>query len=146
MTSEQQRVVVIGGGLAGLRLAARLGGDVRVLGEEAHAPYNRVLLAEVLAGRYAPEVTALPAPGPALRRGVRAVRIDRAEQVVHCDDGTVEPYGTLVLATGSNPVLPPCAASSNPKGGNSPPGSTRSAPWTTAWPCRRPYVPGCARW
>ncbi|MEU7606695.1 FAD-dependent oxidoreductase, partial [Streptomyces sp. NPDC041003] len=65
MTSNQ-RVVVIGGGLAGLRLAARLTGaaEVTVLGEEPHVPYNRVLLAEVLAGRYAPEVTALPAPGP----------------------------------------------------------------------------------
>ncbi|MCP3755910.1 NAD(P)/FAD-dependent oxidoreductase [Streptomyces sp. TBY4] len=122
MTSEQQRVVVIGGGLAGLRLAARLGGDVRVLGEEAHAPYNRVLLAEVLAGRYAPEVTALPAPGPALRRGVRAVRIDRAEQVVHCDDGSVERYGTLVLATGSNPVLPPLRGLFEPEGRDLPAG------------------------
>ncbi|MFE9633047.1 NAD(P)/FAD-dependent oxidoreductase [Streptomyces sp. NPDC006463] len=108
MTSEQ-RVVVIGGGLAGLRLAARLGGsaEVTVLGEESHVPYNRVLLAEVLAGRYAPEVAALPAPGPALRRGVRAVRIDRADGLVHCDDGAALAYDTLVLATGSNPVLPP---------------------------------------
>ncbi|MFF3210964.1 NAD(P)/FAD-dependent oxidoreductase [Streptomyces sp. NPDC002886] len=122
MTSEQQRVVVIGGGLAGLRLAARLGGDVRVLGEEEHAPYNRVLLAEVLAGRYAPEVTALPAPGPALRRGVRAVRIDRAERVVHCDDGSVERYGTLVLATGSNPVLPPLRGLFEPEGRELPAG------------------------
>ncbi|MFF1414019.1 NAD(P)/FAD-dependent oxidoreductase [Streptomyces sp. NPDC058289] len=122
MTSEQQRVVVIGGGLAGLRLAARLGGDVRVLGEEEHVPYNRVLLAEVLAGRYAPEVTSLPAPGPALRRGVRAVRIDRAEQVVHCDDGTVERYGTLVLATGSNPVLPPLRGLFEPEGRELPAG------------------------
>ncbi|MFF4419754.1 NAD(P)/FAD-dependent oxidoreductase [Streptomyces sp. NPDC001549] len=108
MTSEQ-RVVVIGGGLAGLRLAQRLGpaAAVTVLGEETHVPYNRVLLAEVLAGRYAPEVTALPAPGPALRRGVRAVRVDRAERAVRCDDGTVARYDTLVLATGSNAVLPP---------------------------------------
>ncbi|MFD9305132.1 NAD(P)/FAD-dependent oxidoreductase [Streptomyces sp. NPDC060048] len=122
MTSEQQRVVVIGGGLAGLRLAARLGGNVTVLGEEPHVPYNRVLLAEVLAGRYAPEVTALPAAGPALRRGVRAVRIDRAEQVVHCDDGTVEPYGTLVLATGSNPVLPALRGLFEPEGRELPSG------------------------
>ncbi|MEW2415187.1 FAD-dependent oxidoreductase [Streptomyces sp. NPDC046866] len=120
MTSEQQRVVVIGGGLAGLRLAAGLAADraadVTVLGEEAHLPYNRVLLAEVLAGRYAPEVAALPAPGPVLRRGVRAVRIDRAERVVHCDDGSTERYDALVLATGSNAVLPPLRGLFEPVG------------------------------
>ncbi|MFJ6482079.1 MULTISPECIES: NAD(P)/FAD-dependent oxidoreductase [unclassified Streptomyces] len=123
MTSDQ-RVVVIGGGLAGLRLAQRLGpaAAVTVLGEESHAPYNRVLLAEVLAGRYAPEVTALPAPGPALRRGVRAVRVDRAERVVHCDDGSVAPYETLVLATGSNAVLPPLRGLFAPGGRDLPDG------------------------
>ncbi|MCX5198101.1 FAD-dependent oxidoreductase [Streptomyces sp. NBC_00249] len=126
MTSEQ-RVVVIGGGLAGLRFAARLGArgtdrTVTVLGEETHAPYNRVLLAEVLAGRYAPEVTALPDPGPVLRRGVRAVRVDRAEREVHCDDGSVERYGTLVLATGSNPVLPPLRGLFTPEGRELPDG------------------------
>ncbi|MDF6021255.1 FAD-dependent oxidoreductase [Streptomyces sp. JH34] len=98
------RVVVIGAGMAGARLAARVPG-VTVVGEESHAPYNRVLLAEVLAGRYEPDVIALP---PAeVRRGVRVVRIDRAERQVLCDDGGVIGYGRLVLATGSNPVLPP---------------------------------------
>ncbi|MEU9160019.1 FAD-dependent oxidoreductase [Streptomyces sp. NPDC048424] len=123
MTSNQ-RVVVIGGGLAGLRLAARLpgGAAVTVLGEEPHVPYNRVLLAEVLAGRYAPEVTALPTPGPALRRGVRAVRIDRADRTVRCDDGTVAEYDTLVLATGSNAVLPPLRGLFEPEGRDLPDG------------------------
>ncbi|MFE9570764.1 NAD(P)/FAD-dependent oxidoreductase [Streptomyces sp. NPDC006692] len=96
-------IVVIGGGTAGARLARHV--PVTVIGEETHAPYNRVLLAEVLAGRYGPEVIALPPV--AVRRGVRAVRIDRAARVVHCDDGSAVPYGRLVLATGSNPVLPP---------------------------------------
>ncbi|WP_329385879.1 FAD-dependent oxidoreductase [Streptomyces sp. NBC_01351] len=123
MTSNQ-RVVVIGGGLAGLRLAARLNGAaaVTVLGEESHVPYNRVLLAEVLAGRYAPEVTALPAVGPELRRGVRAVRVDRAERTVHCDDGAALPYDTLVLATGSNAVLPPLRGLFEPEGRDLPDG------------------------
>lgn len=123
MTSKQ-RVVVIGGGLAGLRLAARLGAGaaVTVLGEEQHVPYNRVLLAEVLAGRYAPEVAALPEAGPALRRGVRAVRIDRADRTVHCDDGAALAYDTLVLATGSNPVLPPLRGLFEPEGRELPDG------------------------
>ncbi|MEE1738636.1 FAD-dependent oxidoreductase [Streptomyces sp. BE147] len=103
-TEHTARVVVIGAGMAGARLAARVPG-VTVIGEERHAPYNRVLLAEVLAGRYGPDVIALPPAG--VRRGVRAERIDRGERLVHCDDGSVLRYGRLVLATGSNPVLPP---------------------------------------
>ncbi|MGW1814374.1 NAD(P)/FAD-dependent oxidoreductase [Streptomyces sp. NPDC002125] len=103
-TENAARVVVIGAGMAGARLASRVPG-VTVIGEEEHAPYNRVLLAEVLAGRYEPDVIALP---PAeVRRGVRVVRIDRAERQVLCDDGSVIAYERLVLATGSNPVLPP---------------------------------------
>ncbi|MEU7068566.1 FAD-dependent oxidoreductase [Streptomyces narbonensis] len=99
------RIVVVGGGTAGARLAQRL--PVTLLGEESHAPYNRVLLADVLAGRYAPEVTALPGTREPARLGVRAVRIDRAARTVECADGSLVGYDRLVLATGSNPVLPP---------------------------------------
>lgn len=105
MASE---IVVIGGGTAGAQLARRLGYagvPVTVLGEEPHAPYNRVLLAEVLAGRYGPEVIALPEVP--VRRGVRATEVDRDRRLVHCADGTSVAYDRLVLATGSNPVLPP---------------------------------------
>ncbi|WP_425429046.1 FAD-dependent oxidoreductase [Streptomyces vietnamensis] len=98
-------MVVVGGGTAGARLAQRL--PVTLLGEEPHAPYNRVLLADVLAGRYAPEVIALPGTREPVRLGVRAVRIDRAARTVECADGSLVGYDRLVLATGSNPVLPP---------------------------------------
>ncbi|MEU1704298.1 FAD-dependent oxidoreductase [Streptomyces sp. NPDC005706] len=107
MTSNT-RVVVIGAGLAGVRLARRLGElgtPALLVGEEEHRPYNRVLLAEVLAGRYAPEVIALPVSG-GLRRA-RVTGIDRAARRLRCADGSQIGYGTLVLATGSNPVLPP---------------------------------------
>ncbi|MGW1535345.1 NAD(P)/FAD-dependent oxidoreductase [Streptomyces aureus] len=107
MTSNA-RVVVIGAGLAGVRLARRLGELGRpalLVGEEEHRPYNRVLLAEVLAGRYEPEVISLPAPPELVRAKVTG--IDRAARTVRCADGTEIVYETLVLATGSNPVLPP---------------------------------------
>ncbi|MGV4885430.1 NAD(P)/FAD-dependent oxidoreductase [Streptomyces viridosporus] len=107
MTSNE-RVVVIGSGLAGVRLARRLdelGTPVTLIGEEEHPPYNRVLLAEVLAGRYGPEVIALPAPAGPTR--ARATGIDRAARTVVCADGAVIGYHRLVLATGSHPVLPP---------------------------------------
>ncbi|WP_189185222.1 NAD(P)/FAD-dependent oxidoreductase [Streptomyces albiflavescens] len=117
MTSNK-RVVVIGAGLAGARLARRLEElgasgatagapalSVELVGEEEHRPYNRVLLAEVLAGRYAPEVIALPVPGRLTR--ARVTGIDRAARTLRCADGSVIAYDTLVLATGSNPVLPP---------------------------------------
>ncbi|NGO14953.1 NAD(P)/FAD-dependent oxidoreductase [Streptomyces sp. HC44] len=107
MTSNT-RVVVIGAGLAGVRLARRLGElglPAVLIGEEEHTPYNRVLLAEVLAGRYAPEVIALPAPAELIR--ARVTGIDREDRRVHCSDGSVIAYDTLVLATGSNAKLPP---------------------------------------
>ncbi|MGW6547540.1 NAD(P)/FAD-dependent oxidoreductase [Streptomyces massasporeus] len=107
MTSNE-RVVVIGTGLAGVRLARRLGElgtPALLIGEEEHRPYNRVLLAEVLAGRYSPEVIALPTPAALVRD--RVTGIDRAARTVRCADGSVIAYDTLVLATGSNPVLPP---------------------------------------
>ncbi|MDT6968857.1 FAD-dependent oxidoreductase [Streptomyces cellulosae] len=107
MTSNE-RVVVIGSGLAGVRLARRLGElgtPVTLIGEEEHPPYNRVLLAEVLAGRYRPEVIALPAPAELVR--ARVTGIDRDRRTVVRADGTEIAYGRLVLATGSNPVLPP---------------------------------------
>jgi assimilatory nitrate reductase electron transfer subunit len=107
MTSTT-RVVVIGAGLAGVRLARRLGElgvPALLVGDEEHPPYNRVLLAEVLAGRYAPEVISLPGPEHLVR--ARVTGIDRAARTLRCADGSSIAYGTLVLATGSNPVLPP---------------------------------------
>ena len=107
MTSNT-RVVVTGAGLAGVRLARRLG-EIGVsaapVGDEEHTPYNRVLLAEVLAARDAPEVIALPTPERPTRG--RAVHIDRAERQVPFADSSVIAYDTLLPATGSNPVLPP---------------------------------------
>ena len=110
-----RRIVVVGYGMAGHHLVARLvqaHGDftVTVLGAEAGAPYNRVLLPEVLAGRIGAQRIDLAEPDDprvTVRASVRATTIDRQQQVVHGDDGSVLPYDELVLATGANSVLPP---------------------------------------
>ncbi|WP_413813073.1 NAD(P)/FAD-dependent oxidoreductase [Streptomyces sp. OE57] len=127
-------MVIVGGGMAGTRLAQQLAArgagpgslavEVTIIGEEPHPAYNRVLLAEVLAGRYAPEVIALPAPAAGVRRlsGVRVVRVDRPTAEVVCDDGRRVPYDALVLATGSNPVLPPLRGLFEPDGHELPDG------------------------
>lgn len=66
MTSNT-RVVVTGADLTGVRIARRLGEpglSAALAGDEEHTPYNRVLLTEVLAGRYTPEVIALTMEAP----------------------------------------------------------------------------------
>ncbi|WP_435862191.1 FAD-dependent oxidoreductase [Streptomyces phaeochromogenes] len=66
MTSNT-RVVVTGAGLAGVRLARRHGEpglSAVLVGDAERTPYDRVLLTEVLAGRYAPEVIALTMEAP----------------------------------------------------------------------------------
>jgi assimilatory nitrate reductase electron transfer subunit len=115
-----RRIIVVGYGMAGHHLVARLvqagrstpAGDfeITVLGAETGAPYNRVLLPEVLAGRIDQRRIDLSEPDDprvTVRAGVRATEIDRERQLVHGDDGSVLPYDELVLATGANPVLPP---------------------------------------
>lgn len=115
-----RRIVVIGYGMAGHHLVARLiragrdepggGFGLTVLGAEVGAPYNRVLLPEVLAGRIDARRIDLAEPDDprvTVRAGVRATRIDRRRRLVYGDDGSVLPYDDLVLATGANPVLPP---------------------------------------
>lgn len=127
--AEGRRAVIVGGGMAGTRLARQLaaaGDRVTLVGEEPHAAYNRVLLADVLAGRYAPDVIRLPdlpaAPAVRALRGVRAVGVDRAARRVRCDDGRAVPYDVLVLATGAAPVLPPLRGLSGGAGGALPAG------------------------
>lgn len=108
-----KRVVIIGNGPAGHRLAASLHRqapqfDVTVLGAESRPAYNRVLLSSVLAGSLPPEAITLP-PLPdavTVHTGVRVTEIDRAERWVRTDAGMAFEYDELVLATGAESVLP----------------------------------------
>src|SRR5688500_12201500 len=84
-----------------------------VFGAERQQPYNRVLLSNVLAGIAGPDQIGLVDPAwyernnVDARPGVEVVRIDRDAKEVHAADGSVTPYETLVIATGSTSFVPP---------------------------------------
>ncbi|MFF0151237.1 FAD-dependent oxidoreductase [Micromonospora sp. NPDC005203] len=109
------RVVIVGNGMAGARLAGELHareGDrkVTVLGAEPHRAYNRIMLASLLAGRVdEPDVELTEAAGHGidLRTGVPVTGIDRSAREVHTADGERIGYDHLVLATGARAVVPP---------------------------------------
>lgn len=111
------RVVVVGGGMAAVRLCEHLAGDdrfaVTVLSDEPHAPYNRILLSAVLEGTHAETALTLrsaewfAANGIALRLGARVLEVDREAAEVVLVDGERIGYDRLVLAPGSIPTLPP---------------------------------------
>eukprot|EP01032_Pedospumella_encystans_P039031 gene39031-44250_t len=69
--------------------------DVTVLGDEDHAPYNRILLSAVLEGTHGSDAITLRAPewyaehGVDLRLGARVLGVDRERRDVMLVDGTV---------------------------------------------------------
>jgi NAD(P)H-nitrite reductase large subunit len=117
------RIVIVGAGMAAVRLAEMLGSSasdrsvhqpqaddprITLLGDEPHPPYNRILLSAVLEGSHSPDALAMPVPAYAdLRLGTRIVEIHREEREVELADRSRVPYDRLVLATGSIPTLPP---------------------------------------
>jgi assimilatory nitrate reductase electron transfer subunit len=110
-------VVIVGNGMAGARLAAELqsrDADVKVtvFGAEPERAYNRILLSAVLAGRVdEPDVAmaGVAGPGVDVRTGVEVAAIDRSARTVTVDDGETIAYDHLVLATGSQAIVPPLA-------------------------------------
>lgn len=103
------RIVIVGAGMAAVRLADGLGDhDVIMLGDEPHAPYNRILLSAVLEGTHDVDALTLRLSDHVdLRLGTRVVEIHRAERELELADRSRLRYDALVLATGSIPTLPP---------------------------------------
>ena len=114
--TDLRRIVVAGAGMVGTRFAADLVAldregrfDVTVLGEEPYEPYNRILLAEVVAGTV--EVASLTMPdvvGPRVRvhRGAPVTEVDRVRRRVRTAQGLELSYDLLVLATGARARVP----------------------------------------
>ncbi|WP_216214304.1 FAD-dependent oxidoreductase [Amycolatopsis aidingensis] len=116
-----RRMVVLGYGMAGARLAEEIRrrdpeGErvaLTVVGAEQRHAYNRVLLSAVVAGTMSQDTVRLHDADWAdrnrvdLRLGVSAGYIDRTRRRVGLSDGSEVDYDALVLATGAAPWLPP---------------------------------------
>ncbi|MFP3900778.1 MAG: NAD(P)/FAD-dependent oxidoreductase [Acidimicrobiia bacterium] len=110
-------VVVVGASLAGLRAAEELraqgfDGEITVVGEEPHLPYDRPPLSkQILAGTWELDRLELPISteggldglGVDWRLGVRADSLDVAGRAVVLEAGERLPYDGLVIATGAAP-------------------------------------------
>ncbi|MEO5877784.1 MAG: FAD-dependent oxidoreductase [Streptosporangiaceae bacterium] len=125
----RSRVVIVGAGMAGARLAEEIADrdpDGRIhltlIGGEPHSPYNRVLLTGVLAGEVGYRDIVMGDPqwyaerGYGLLLGTAVTRIDRTARRVYTDDGRSADYDTLVLALGADPVLPEIEGLRTPDG------------------------------
>jgi 3-phenylpropionate/trans-cinnamate dioxygenase ferredoxin reductase subunit len=111
--AAQLPLVIVGASYAGTQLAAsarELGfeGPIVMVGDERHVPYQRPPLSKgLLTGKTPVDRLELRGPdffahnGIDLRLGLRATALDARERTVTFDDGTVQPYGWLALATGA---------------------------------------------
>jgi nitrite reductase (NADH) large subunit len=116
---NRQRLVLVGNGMAGVRALEEILSRaphifaITVFGAEPHGNYNRIMLSPVLAGEKTFEaITTHPSSwyeenGIELIAGEPVVGIDRTAKTVTSAQGTTRPYDTLILATGSNPVIIP---------------------------------------
>jgi len=112
MTASQERIVVAGGGLAGLRTVEELRGlgypgAITVLGAESRAPYDRPPLSKRLMAGEVDDTTLraeLDSLGAEFRFGERAERL--GDGAVQTDRGE-RPFDRLVIATGARPIALP---------------------------------------
>ncbi|MEJ7824348.1 MAG: nitrite reductase large subunit NirB [Solirubrobacteraceae bacterium] len=115
-----ESVVIVGGGIAGQAVCEALRerdpdvGITLVCGEPS-APYDRVRLSEILVSGEDPETLQLR-PGEwyadndvDLKLGRWVTAVDTAASRATLDDGAELPYDRLVLATGSQALMPPIA-------------------------------------
>ena len=113
-----KKLVVVGNGMAGVACVEQIlkrsrDFEITIFGEETHVNYNRILLSSVLAGEKSAEDIVLNRVewyrenGIRARLGVRVEQIDRERRVVIGNDGEVEPFDRLILATGSSAFIPP---------------------------------------
>lgn len=112
------RVLIVGAALAGLRTAQALrrhgfDGDISLIGQEQHLPYDRPPLSkQVLTGQAEPASVAyagadeLEAAGICFEPGLTAVQLTPTARTVALSNGHTRRYEELVIATGARAVQP----------------------------------------
>jgi 3-phenylpropionate/trans-cinnamate dioxygenase ferredoxin reductase component len=106
-----QQVAIVGAGLGALRTAEALRahgftGEITVIGDEPHLPYNRPPLSkEVLAGSVTPDTLEFPRKVDDItwRLSSTAVASDLDRRTLTLDDGSTIPFDGLVIASGIRP-------------------------------------------
>lgn len=109
------RIVIIGNGIAALRILMLLfkdvknGLDVTIVCKEKFGPYSRIKLPDYIKGELKEDffksdsLASYEAKGLKAIRGNEAVGIDRERKEVKLADGSTVAYDRLILATGSDP-------------------------------------------
>lgn len=116
---SKKKLAIIGNGMGTCRLLDELvarGGheryEISVYGDEPGGAYNRIMLGKVLGGE-APDAIVTKPPEWYDRHGMRLVantrvkRLDTRKKEVESEDGQSRRYDLAVLATGSQPLVPP---------------------------------------
>lgn len=117
---EKKHLVVIGNGMAGMACVDQIlkrqpNFKITVLSEESYYNYNRILLSCVLAGEKTVDEIYINTKewyeehGIELLLSVQAVNVDSQKKIVLTAEGRPISYDLLLLATGSNPFIPPIA-------------------------------------
>jgi nitrite reductase (NADH) large subunit len=122
----KRRLVVVGNGMAGMRVVEELlkhspdAYEIVVFGSEPHGNYNRILLSPVLAGEKKADEIFLHSlewyaeHGVTLHVSDPVVSIDRRKRTVKSQRGVEVTYDRLLLATGSQPIMLPIPGATLP--------------------------------
>ncbi len=119
VSTFKKKLAIIGNGMGTCRLLDELvlrdavrRYEITVFGEERSGAYNRILLSRVLAGD-PPDSIVTKTPEWYDRHGIRLIhstkvtRLDTVRKTVATEDGQTRRYDVAVLATGSQPLVPP---------------------------------------
>jgi nitrite reductase (NADH) large subunit len=128
MSARRRKLAIVGNGMATCRLLDELlqrdalsRYEIAIFGAERGGAYNRILLSKVLGGDDPDAIVTKPpswyaARGVQLHDGVSVERLDTAARVLETVDGSRHRYDVAVLATGSQPLVPPLGGMTNHDG------------------------------